>query len=418
MKHALIVAFHFPPEASSSGVLRTLKYARYLEEYGWRVTVITLKRSAYLITDPKLEEQIPKSAHVVRTRYINVKRHLAIRGRYPAILAVPDTWSGWWPWAVTAGNAAIARERPDIIYSTSPHATAHLIAGHLARRWKLPWVVDFRDPWFEDPPEPDTPAIVHWFARRLEAKVVARADHIVASTKHLKEMLVARYLRESPTKFSVIPNGYDEADFKALSEQPYAKQRQLTIVHTGSVNADFRDPRPLFRAIRTAADQGLLDVSTLSLRFIGGGTFGESAEMLQCLNETGLQQTVSFLPRVSYDEVIKELGHADIALLLQASTDTAALVPAKLYEYLRSQKPVLALVNPGASQELISETAGGWAIEPCDHKGLTAVIVEIYRLWDSGELIHKGASLHAVEQYSRQNLTGALADIFNSLTSK
>src|ERR1700687_126639 len=83
MKHALVVAYHYPPESSSSGVLRTLKYTRYLGRFGWRVTVLTLDREAYQVTDPKLEEQIPQTVRVVRTRYIEARRHLAIMGRYP-----------------------------------------------------------------------------------------------------------------------------------------------------------------------------------------------------------------------------------------------------------------------------------------------------------------------------------------------
>src|SRR5438876_7290753 len=92
MKHALFVAYHYPPESSSSGVLRTLKYTRYLGRFGWRVTVLTLRREAYEVTDPTLEDQIPPEVRVIRTRFISVKRHLAIRGSYPSFLAIPDRW--------------------------------------------------------------------------------------------------------------------------------------------------------------------------------------------------------------------------------------------------------------------------------------------------------------------------------------
>ena len=131
MKHALVVAFHFPPEANSSGVLRTLKFTRYLPERGWRITVLTLRRDAYEVTDPSLEEQIPKSVKVVRTCYIDTKRHFSIWGRYPAILAVPDRWIGWMPWAIKAGKRILRDEQIDLIYSTSPLATAHLIGSRL-----------------------------------------------------------------------------------------------------------------------------------------------------------------------------------------------------------------------------------------------------------------------------------------------
>jgi len=80
LQHALFVAYHYPPEASSSGVLRTLKYTRHLGDHGWRITVVAPERDAYGIVDPQLERQIPQSVRVVRTRWLNTKRHLAIRG--------------------------------------------------------------------------------------------------------------------------------------------------------------------------------------------------------------------------------------------------------------------------------------------------------------------------------------------------
>src|SRR6266536_3099051 len=188
MKHALVVAYHYPPESSSSGVLRTLKYTRYLGQFGWRVTVLTLNRDAYEVTDPGLEDQIPGEVRVIRTPFIDVKRHLAIRGSYPSLLAIPDRWAGWWPWAVAAGRRVLSETPVDVIYSTSPHATAHLIALSLVRRSRVYWVADFRDPWYEEPPEPGTTRLGQFAARRLERLVVRRADRIVASTVRLRDM--------------------------------------------------------------------------------------------------------------------------------------------------------------------------------------------------------------------------------------
>ena len=101
--HALFVAFHYPPEAGSSGVLRTLKYTRYLREFGWRVSVLTVEPSAYAVRDESLCAQVPPDVRVVRTAYRNTKRDFSWRGVYPALLALPDVWIGWLPAAVRAG---------------------------------------------------------------------------------------------------------------------------------------------------------------------------------------------------------------------------------------------------------------------------------------------------------------------------
>jgi hypothetical protein len=256
VKHALFVAFHYPPEASSSGVLRTLKFSRYLAEYGWRVSVLTLERTAYDTVDPSLEQQIPDWVRVVRTPYIHTKQHLSIRGRYLASLATPDAWIGWYFWAVPAGRRLLAADPASVVFSTSPYPTAHLIARKIAARARVPFVADFRDPWYEVPPEPGTPRIVHAVAPILERAVVRSATHVVTSTAQLRDLLRLRYTQEPPDKFTEILNGYDEADFSALPAAEPKRDDSMLIIHAGNINADFRDPAPLFEAIGRLARRG------------------------------------------------------------------------------------------------------------------------------------------------------------------
>jgi glycosyltransferase involved in cell wall biosynthesis len=415
MKHALFVAYHYPPESSSSGVLRTLKHTRYLGRFGWRVTVLTLNREAYEVTDPKLEEQIPRDVRVIRTRFIDVKRHLAIRGSYPSFFAVPDRWIGWWPWAVAAGRRVMKDEPVDVIYSTSPHATAHLIGLALSRSSGIRWVADFRDPWYEEPPEPGTTHFAHFAARRLEHVVVRHADRVVASTGRLRDALATRYPWKPRRKFVAIQNGYDEDDFVGVGGPSSHSSDQLLIVHAGSINANFRDPRPLFVAIRLAAEAGLLEPKRIRIRFLGGGGFGESLEMKRAIEEAGLVSRVEFLPRVSYDAALAEISGAGVLLLLQASSDTVDLVPAKLFEYLRAGRPVLAMVPNGATAEVMRDVGGGWVVDPFDSSGLHDAIVAAYRAWVSGSLNLLKADPSALEKFSRERLAAELAQQFNAL---
>jgi len=415
MKHALFVAYHYPPESSSSGVLRTLKYTRYLGRFGWRVTVVTLNRDAYQVTDPKLEEQIPSDVRVVRTRFIDVKKHLAIRGSYPSFFAIPDRWIGWWPWAVAAGNRVIKDGPVDLIYSTSPHATAHLIGWQLSRLADVPWVTDFRDPWYEDPPEAGTTRVAQFAARRLERCVVRRADRIVASTVRLRDALSARYLWKPRDRFVAIPNGFDEDDFSGAGDLSRPSSDELLLVHAGSIHAGFRDPRPVLEAVRWAAEARLVDPARIRIRFLGGGAFGESLEMKQAVEQAGLKSQVEFLPRVSYAAALSELSRAGVLLLLQASADTVDLVPAKLFEYLRAGRPVLAVAPEGATAEILRDTGGGWVVDPADSTGLRDTIVTAYRAWSKGSLDSVTADRTVLEKFSRERLAAALAAQFDAL---
>ena len=419
LKHALVVAYHYPPEASSSGVLRTLKYTRYLGAYGWRATVITLRADAYEVVDEGLSDQIPADVRVVRTSYVNTKRHLAVRGVYPALLALPDTWIGWLPWAVAAGRRVLREDPVDVIYSTSPHATSHLVALRLASASRLPWVTDFRDPWIEDPPEPGAPNGLFYrhMNRYLERRVVEACTRIVTSTTGLGDSLRERYANLPAGKITAILNGYDEADFSGLPPAPLARSDFFTITHAGSINADFRDPRPLFSAMRAAAQDGALDIDRVRVRFIGGGGFADSPAIKEALRQTGLAERVEFLPRLPYEDTLQQLGRADVLLLLQASEDTITLVPAKLYEYLRTQRPVLALVQPGASAEVLATIGGGWAVDPRDANALTRAIGVAFAAWRSGTLQAHCADLEILRRFDRKVLTGQLAAVFDSVLS-
>ena len=413
MRHALFVAYHYPPEASSSGVLRTLKYTRHLVEHGWRVTVLTLRRDAYGEVDASLERQIPEAVRVVRTGYINTKRHLSLWGRYPSFLAVPDRWIGWYPWAVRAARRLYAEDPFELVYSTSPHATTHIIAGSISNWSGVPWVMDFRDPWYEEPPEPGTPAIVHWMARRLERRAISRARFVVTSTSRLQGELVTRYPQQRG-KIRCIFNGYDEADFAALPEPKLRGDGILRVVHAGSINAEFRDPTPLLRALRRASDEGGVELQHVYLRFIGPGPYADSPAMTRAVQELGLGDNIEFVARVPYAEALQQIADADVLLLLQASADTVGLVPAKLYEYVRAGHPVLAAVWPGITADVLRETEGGWAVDPRDESALVEAWTEIYRGWRAGDLMKHAAPRQRLERYSRRSLAAELAALFDT----
>jgi glycosyltransferase involved in cell wall biosynthesis len=416
-RHALFIAFHYPPEASSSGVLRTLKYTRFLPDFGWRVSVIAPQREAYDVRDPALEAQVPGDVRIVRTGFLNTKRDLSWRGIYPALLALPDVWIGWLPWAVRAARRLVAADPIDLIYSTSPHATAHLIARRVHAATRKPWVTDFRDPWIEDPPEPGTPAgpLYRAVNRWLERDVMRRSAAVVASTAHLRDTLRERYPDEPQNKFHYIANGYDESDFAAIPRSSRTSER-LRIVHAGSINAAFRDPRPVLSALGRLIAKGRLRAAECEIRFVGGGEYGESDDVRRAVDAAGLAASVTFVPRVPYEESLKELTAADILLLLQASDDTVSLVPAKLYEYLRAERPVLALIRTGAISEIMEQVKGGWAVDPRAETSVDAALADAVDAWRGGRLAERCARLEILRRFDRHTLAGELARVFDDVT--
>jgi glycosyltransferase involved in cell wall biosynthesis len=189
----------------------------------------------------------------------------------------------------------------------------------------------------------------------------------------------------------------------------------LTIVHAGNVNPQFRDPRPLFHALRVAADAGRIDPAKIRVRFLGGGPYAESSEVRQAVAQARLENIIEFIPRVAYADSLRALAAADVLLLLQASEDTRSLVPAKLYEYLRLQKPVMALVLRGEASDVLTATGGGIAIDPTDQQSLVDALSKLYDSWAQGTLHRERPNLALVQRFDRRELTRELAAIFEKL---
>src|SRR5688572_19252748 len=145
MNRVLMVAFHFPPLSGSSGIQRTLRFARHLPRFGWQPLVLTAHPRAYDQTSDDQRLEAGPDAVIERAFALDSARHLALGGRYPGFLARPDRWVTWWLGAVPKGMAMIRRYRPAAIWSTYPIASAHKIGHTLHRLSGLPWIADFRD---------------------------------------------------------------------------------------------------------------------------------------------------------------------------------------------------------------------------------------------------------------------------------
>src|SRR5688500_3483061 len=211
MKRLLMVAFHFPPLAGSSGIQRTLSFARHLPWYGWEPLILSAHPRAYERISGALLKDVHPATIVERAFALDSARHLSVLRRYPGFAARPDRWLTWWLGAVPKGLAMIRKYRPDAIWSTYPIATAHAIGHTLHRLSGLPWVADFRDPMAQDgyPADPKT-----WKSfEKIERRTVHNAVSCVFVTSGAARMYRERYAELPETRFTVIENGYEEEIF-------------------------------------------------------------------------------------------------------------------------------------------------------------------------------------------------------------
>ena len=413
MKRVLLVAFHYPPEGGSSGVLRTLKFSKYLSAYGWEPQVLTMRESVYTAQDPGLLGQIPAGVKVHRTGGFDSAKRFSIRGRYLAALTVPDRYVSWYPFAVRAGGEIIRREGIAAIYSTSPVPTAHLIAATLRAGSKLPWIADFRDPWVEEGIHPRPGSLRYHVEKRMEASVLRQADRVTVTTPELGEELRSRYPGLTEERVRVIYNGFDEEDFEDLP--PPDRSEQMEIVHAGLLTREFRDPFPLLAELATLLAEGAIPRTAVRIVFLGSGGWASSADFRSRVDALGLGDVVRVEERIPHRDSLRRQARAAALLLLQASDDTRHLIPAKAFEYLRLGRPIIALTLPGATARVLRSATHCHVLEPGDARGLREGLLDVHRLWRSGSSAERYVPGPDLLAYERNRLTGTLAGILDEL---
>lgn len=342
-KRVLMVAYHFPPLAGGSGILRTLGFARHLPDCGWQPLVLSPSPVAYAQKGTSQLAQIGQRATVRRTLALDAARHLAIAGHYPRCLALPDRWSSWWLSAVPAGLRMIREYRPDAIWSTYPIATAHLIALTLQKLSGLPWIADQRDPMLDDsdplapyPPEPRLHRMHAW----IEQRIAARSAAIVCTTPGAIDAHQRRLAQLARERFHLIENGYDEDGYPD-SPAPTGQRSRFLLLHSGVIYPSERDPQALFEALARLRRDGALHARNFQLVL---RATGHDAWLAQLLAKYGIGDLVSLEPLQPHGAALQEMLAADGLLLLQAANCNAQ-IPAKLYEYLRCRRPILALTD-------------------------------------------------------------------------
>lgn len=400
-----MVAFHFPPLAGSSGIQRTLRFAAHLPSFGWQPTVLTAHPRAYERTSSDLMAEVSPDVAVERAFAFDTGRHLAALGRYPWWLASPDRWMSWRWGAAVSGTTIVRRRRPDVLWSTYPIATAHVIGADLHRRFGIPWVADFRDPMAQEG-YPRDPRIWRAF-KDIEQHTVANARWSVFTTPGAARAYQNRY-PHSASKVRVIPNGYDEASFAGLdglTSEPLTPGA-TTLLHSGIVYPSERDPTCLFDALGRLVSAGRLGQERLKVRFRASGN---DAMLNDLARRHGVESLVEVLPPIEYRDALAEMMRADGLLILQAANCNEQ-IPAKLYEYLRARRPILALTDPSGDTAGAVRNVGIGAIARLDSVDDIAVALQ-----DFVEAIEQGRAVlpeaSAVARLERREQARDLASL-------
>ena len=414
-----MIAYHFPPLAGSSGIQRTLRFVQHLPALGWQPLVVSANPRAYEKTSDDLLADVPAGTVVRRAFALDTARHLQIAGRYMGWMARPDRWVSWKFAAIREGLKLIDEFKPDVIWSTYPIATAHLIASALHKKSGIPWIADFRDPMAQEgyPADP----LVRQSYLDIEADAAAHAKYCVFTTPGAARTYQERY-PSAANRMKVLENGYDEESFAsaAMAPQPAvgnagalaAGLRPLLMLHSGIVYPSERDPTQLFMALGRCKIEGSLTPADLRIRFRAS----VHDALLQSLARIhGAQDFIELCPAIPYREALAEMLGVDALLVMQASNCNAQ-IPAKIYEYLRAGKPILGLTDPAGDTADVLRKAGLNDMARLDSaEEIGALLPTLVRAWRIGIAVLPQAQ--AVQQASRRGRSQALASLLEQAIS-
>ena len=412
----LLVTMYFPP-AGGGGVQRPLKFATHLPALGIETHVLAPDDPKWLYSDPALAP--PTQAWIHRARYLGPRAHrladelhgrsgLDLLSRQARSLSrrvlVPDENVAWNLTAIPAAVRIVRSEGIDVVLTTSPPNSVHLIGAAVKRMTGVRWVADLRDSIASHPHRRVERAAVRAKEKvsASVARLVARqADVIVAASDAIAE----EALGLAPAGVvTTILNGADFDDFAGLE---YRRGDRFRITHTGSFFGK-RDPRPFLSAL---AESGLQDVVA---RFVGDFRVADRdwAESL------GLGDRLELLPHVSRREALALQRDSDALLLLipDAGGRGQGVLSGKVFEYLAAERPILAAVPPeGAAAELIRETGAGVVAAPDDVPALTRALAELHAAWAAGSLDGTALSAEDRERLGRGARVEELAEVLRGL---
>jgi glycosyltransferase involved in cell wall biosynthesis len=412
----LLVTLYFPP-AGGGGVQRPLKFASHLPAHGIEMHVLAPDDPKWVHEDADLP--LPTQAWVHRARYVGPRgRRLAdeLHGRSGIDLAVrrastigrrlllPDENVTWNATAIPKAIQIVRSEGIDVVLTTSPPASVHLIGAAVKRATGVKWVADLRDSIAlhahrsaegigARAKQKARAGVAHLVARRADA-IVTAAESITVETRGL-----------SPVgRLVTIPNGCDFDDFAGLEHEHGERFR---ITHAGSFFGK-RDPKPFLRAL---AASGLEDVT---VRFLGDFRPGDR----EAVHELGLDDRVELIPHVPRRESLRLQRESDVLLLLipEAGGRGRGVLSGKVFEYIAAERPILAVVPPdGAAAQLVRDANVGIVAAPDDVEAIRDALVDLHARWRAGKLDGTPLSQDWRDRLSRGARVEELAELLRGL---
>ncbi len=448
--NVLVIAYYFPP-MGLSGVQRTLKFVKYLPEFGWRPIILTPSEMPYYAHDESLMEELdlllgkdfvrivrtPESGaphigyrvsgmghgdnpasgtrkpdtrnSVPDTRRLKLPsaRVQRFRSRVLQTFYQPDSRIGWKKHALKTAEHIFREERIDAMFATAPPFTSLLIARELSEKYHVPYLMDYRDAWVANKALNFYATPFHKaYARKLEDECLRGSSAVTVVSRAMKEALLRNYPFLRHEDVIIVPHGFDAEDIYAAAQvaDTYRRPEKFRVAYGGAFYVGYpgRSPIPMFEAITLAIKKEPEFGEDLELVIVGL----LHKEYTRAITKMGLAQNVDMVGYLPHRQELAELLASDVLWMIVGDPLST---PGKLYEYLGTHKPILGLVEPGSqSEKILKDYGAGISVGPKDVPAIADALLDLYHRWRKTQLPHN-INLPFVEGFDRKRLSKEMA---------
>ena len=423
-KKVLIISYFFN-QKEEIGSIRLRGLTKYLPQYGWEPTILTVKSPessemdvrtietdySDLMTDWKkrlglnldksVQAQLGTSSNKNQNGIISYLVHM-----WMEVFAYPDPYKNWYKPAVEAGNELLENENFDLILSSSSPSTCHLIGNELCNKHGIPWVADLRDLWSQNHFY-EYSNIRRYMEKRLEKKTFSSADAMTTVSAPKTEQLAT--LHENKRIYA-IPNGFDPD----LLNNGKQVDKKLSIVYTGRIYEGKMDPEPLFKALSELIKDNEIDPNDIILDF-----YGINVDVLtDNVEKYNLSSIINLHGLIQRNQVIVKQRQAQILLLLNWNDpNEKGVYTGKVFEYLSAKRPILAIggYGDGVIDELLQNTQSGDSLN--ETAGIKNVIRGYYSEFKSEGQVQYNGIQDEIDKFSHIGMAEKFSKVFEDVES-